>query len=153
MNLRRLHPASDAAALERHAYALFAQAAEETAQRSVRRTAQRNRLHAAALRPLRVAAQETGESAGTRVPFAYQLWLAHLLWLEEVAQTLACRPADLTAAELAGLLALARARARFLRNHPFCPRCDAANPRLPAVEGLSAGEGTARRCRVCSQEF
>jgi ribosomal protein L40E len=75
------------------------------------------------------------------IPLAYQLWLAHLLWLEEVLHTLDCRPGDVTAAELAGLQALSRARARFLQEHQFCSRCQAANPRF------------AQRCRRCAQEF
>ena len=75
------------------------------------------------------------------IPLAYQLWLAHLLWLEEVFHTLDCRPGDVTAAELAGLQALSRARARFLQEHQFCSRCQAANPRF------------AQRCRRCAQEF
>ena len=75
------------------------------------------------------------------IPLAYQLWLAHLLWLEEVLHTLDCRPGDVTAAEFAGLQALSRARARFLQEHQFCSRCQAANPRF------------AQRCRRCAQEF
>ena len=90
-------------------------------------------------KPDRVPPVSASNSGG--IPLAYQLWLAHLLWLEEVLHTLDCRPGDVTAAELAGLQALSRARARFLQEHQFCSRCQTANPRF------------AQRCRRCAQEF
>ena len=90
-------------------------------------------------KPFRVPPVSASNSGG--IPLAYQLWLAHLLWLEEVLHTLDCRPGDVTAAELAGLQALSRARARFLQEHQFCSRCQAADPRF------------AQRCRRCAQEF
>ncbi|MBI4461752.1 MAG: hypothetical protein HY653_02495, partial [Acidobacteria bacterium] len=98
------------------------------------------RLRAAALNPERL--QETlAAAAPPPIPLPYRLWLGHLLWLEDVLHTLDCRPADLTAAELAGLQALARARARFLRAYELCPACGAPNPRFT------------QRCRRCHQEL
>ena len=96
--------AADYAGLERFAYELFTQAAQEVPAR------QPARLRAAALDPDRLA--RAGSLSA--VPLAYRLWLGHLLWLEEVLHTLDCRPAEVTGVELAGLQAVARARARFL---------------------------------------
>ncbi len=169
--------ASDPLAVERYAYQLFLQAADESARpaRSAKggaRTAhsntpsghggtcpERSRGSRAEKEVARSASMEGVQGKPFRVPplsdtslarqthrpvpipLAYQLWLAHLLWLEEVLHTLDCRPGDVTAAELAGLQALGRARARFLQEHQFCSRCQAANPRF------------AQRCRRCAQEF
>lgn len=96
--------AADYAGLERFAYELFTQAAQEAPAR------QPARLRAAALDPDRLARP----GSPSAVPLAYRLWLGHLLWLEEVLHTLDCRPAEVTGVELAGLQAVARARARFL---------------------------------------
>ncbi|OFV80547.1 MAG: hypothetical protein A3D93_02665 [Acidobacteria bacterium RIFCSPHIGHO2_12_FULL_67_30] len=96
--------ATDFVGLERYAYRLFAQAGDEGQAR------QPARLRGAALDPERL---DTFVRASA-VPLAYRLWLAHLLWLEEVLHTLECRSADVTGVELAGLQALGRARARFL---------------------------------------
>lgn len=125
--------AADLAGLEHFAYALFAQAAGAPLAEPP------GRLAAAALDPERI--QEATDTLETHpdIPLAYRLWLAHLVWLEEVLHTLDCRPAEVTAAELAGLQALARARARFLRAYEFCPRCQTAGPR---------GAGRCRRCRT-----
>ncbi len=154
--------ASDPVAVEHYAYQLFLQAADESARpaRSAKggaRTARSNTPSGHGLiraeksvgrrpategvrgKPDRVPPLSASNSGG--IPLAYQLWLAHLLWLEEVLHTLDCRPGDVTAAELAGLQALSRARARFLQEHQFCSRCQAANPRF------------AQRCRRCAQEF
>jgi hypothetical protein len=134
---------ADLGALEQHAYALFCHAAEESA-REPRRPARLT----GAVDPARVEAAQRGSRAArptppASVPLAHQLWLSHLLWLEELVQTLECRAAELTAAELAGLQAVARARARFAREHRLCPHCDAVNPRF----------GRGARCRRCHQEM
>lgn len=104
--------AADYAGLERFAYELFTQAAQEAPAR------QPARLRAAALDPDRLTKKQESPEAvlSTRfpIPLAYRLWLGHLLWLEEVLHTLDCRPAEVTGVELAGLQAVARARARFL---------------------------------------
>ncbi|MFQ5695644.1 MAG: hypothetical protein ACE5HB_06615, partial [Terriglobia bacterium] len=130
--------------LERAAYQLFCQAAGNAAEPRTHA-----RLTAAALDPRRLQEQlehreSPEEVPGTRssTPLAYRLWLAHLLWLEGILHTLDCRPADISASELAGVQALSRARARFLRSHQFCPRCGAANKSL-----LTASS----RCHHCHQ--
>jgi len=132
---------SNPVALERFAYQLFHHAAQETARPPQATGATRL---AAALNPARL--QQAGpDPQPAPVPVAYQLWLSHLLWLEEVLQTLDWRPHDLTAVELAGLQALARARARFARTHQLCPHCEAVNPRAPSARPA--------HCRRCRQEF
>ncbi|HXE75315.1 MAG TPA: hypothetical protein VNN18_06750 [Candidatus Xenobia bacterium] len=133
---RALPMFNDLPGLEYAAYQLFCLASEEAA----REPRQQARLTATAINPERVKAEAPARLA---IPLRFQLWLSHLLWLEEVVNTLECRPADLTAAELAGLQAVARARARFLRRHRLCPRCDTANPRLAASP----------RCRRCDEEL
>jgi NADH pyrophosphatase NudC (nudix superfamily) len=136
----RLVPAcADAAGIERLAYQLFCQAGEEGRRSSRAAT----RLAAAALDRQRLQEATRHSPEQTPIPLAYQLWISHLLWLEDVLHTLECRPAELTAVELAGLQALARARSRFLRSHQFCPHCDAVNPRTRG----------AARCRRCQQEM
>jgi ribosomal protein L40E len=162
--------ASDPIAVERYAYQLFLQAADESARparsakggactarsntpsghggtcpersrgsRAEKSVGRRPATEGVRGKPDRVPPVSASNSGG--IPLAYQLWLAHLLWLEEVLHTLDCRPGDVTAAELAGLQALSRARARFLQEHQFCSRCQAANPRF------------AQRCRRCAHEF
>jgi len=130
---------ADTGGIERFAYQLFCQAGEDGARRSRSAT----RLAAAALDPQRVEEAARNASEQATIPLAYQLWISHLLWLEDVLHTLECRPAELTAVELAGLQALARARSRFLRSHQFCPHCDAVNPRTRS----------AARCRRCQKEL
>jgi hypothetical protein len=137
------HPVTaDFAALERYAYALFRDAADAPAPDARRRA----RLASAALDAERLsAAADATRESGWYIPLPHRLWLAHLLWLEDVLRTLDCRPGDVTAVELAGLQAVARARARFLREHVFCPHCDAANPRFASAK--------TQRCRHCQREY
>ena len=129
-----MNPAADLDALEQHAYRLLQQAGEE----SRNPTGQSARLRAAALKPERL--EESNESSPP-VPLAFQLWLAYLLWFDEAVQSLPGCFVDVRASELAGLTALNRARARFVREHRSCPHCEALNSRH------------ARRCRRCAQEF
>ena len=137
--LRPIPAAVDVTAVEGFAYQLFRFAAEETA-REPRRLA---RLTEAAIDPDRLSSAKAPPPANFSIPLPFQLWLSHLLWLEEVVHTLECRPSDLTALELAGLQAVARARARFLREHSICPHCDVVNPRLTS----------SKRCRRCHEEL
>lgn len=157
---------ADTLGVERFAYQLFCRAADETARprpslpRLEAAALNPNRLHEALdppehqqgfppVQPPKESPEEVLCTRSTPVPLAYRIWLTHLLWLEDVLHTVACRPAELTAAELAGLQALNRARSRFLRAHQFCPHCDALNPRSSrARSGKSL-----RRCRRCHQEL
>ncbi len=170
---------TDFAGVEHFAYLLFARATREDSppprQASRLHAAAINpsriqenlgspEVAAPAQTPLRAEAQSLSPvpQRGTRdtrpsltglsfIPLAYRLWLAHLFWLEDVLHTLDCRPSDVTGVELAGLQAVARARARFLQTHDFCPHCQAANPRwgLPKLRDASSPP----RCRRCHQEL
>lgn len=135
---RAVSVCTDPSGLERYAYQLFCRAAEETTDAPQR---SRNPRLQAALNPARV--KKATQTTTAPVPLPYQLWIAHLLWLEEVLHTLDWGPQSLTAVELAGLQALSRAREHFARSHRFCPHCEAVNPR-------SAGT---TRCRRCHQEY
>ena len=135
-----MNPAADLNALEQHAYRLLQQAGEE----SRAGAGQNARLRAAALQPERIERiEESHESheSPPPVPLAFQLWLAYLLWFDEALQSLPGCFVDVRASELAGLTALNRARARFIREHRSCPHCEALNSRH------------ARRCRRCAQEL
>ncbi len=127
--------AADTPAIERYGYQLFCDAAEAIAERPNARA----RRAAAALDPKRL--QPSTGSAAPAVPLAFQVWISHLLWLEETLERLNSRAEEITAAEMAGLTALARARSRFTREHRLCPHCEAVNPRA------------ATRCRRCGKEF
>jgi len=128
------HVSADAPLIERCAYRVFAEAAQAPADGR-----RRARFRAAALDPRRI---EQGNSHGAPVPFAVALWLSYLLWLEANLYLFTSRAFNsVTAAEAAGLQALARARARFASGHSFCSRCEAPNPH------------SAARCRRCSREF
>jgi hypothetical protein len=126
---------ADFAGLERYAYRLLCQTAEN-GHRTGRSAARR----AAALDPQRL---ERNVDAPPAVPLAYQLWLSYLLWLEEALRALGAPPRNFSGVELAGLQALARARTRFLDSHQACPRCHAVSRRSLAVA----------RCRRCGYEL
>lgn len=134
---------TDLAGIERFAYRLFASAAQPSFSSPTRSS----RLTAAALDPGRLQRSAVPRRSPA-IPLAYRLWLSHLLWLEEVLHALDCRPADVAAVELAGLQAVARARARFLEAHEFCPHCRAANPRWSRT-----GAASPARCRSCHREL
>ncbi len=135
------HVSADAPLIERCAYRIFAASAEPVSDER-----RRARFRAAALDPGRL---ERGNAKGNShaenaapVPFAVALWLSYLLWLEANLHLCTSRAFNsVTAAEAAGLQALARARARFASDHSFCSRCEAPNPH------------SAARCRRCSREF
>jgi hypothetical protein len=80
-------------------------------------------------------------SASPGIPLGYELWLDYLFELEGMHRQIAFSPRALTAVEFAGLEALSRARARFLREHTFCLHCEAANRR------------PARTCAHCHKEL
>lgn len=129
-----VHPGRDLAALEEFAYQFLCEAA------SPARVPPGARLRAAALNPARLARAET-PGVWSRIPLAYQIWLDYLFELDTLLPYVHLDPRALTALELQGLLALARARTRFLRRHIFCPHCDAPSPR------------SAQRCAHCHKEL
>lgn len=135
---------ADLEGIERSAAELFRLTAGESPRRGRPMAARLS----AAVNPARLLESRASNGIDA-IPLPYQLWLAHLLWLEEVLNTLDCRPGEITAAELAGLAAVGRARARFLRDHVFCPHCGGANPRRTGARPVSGGAS----CRHCHREF
>ena len=129
---RHFHPGRDLPRLEQFAYEMLCAAS--------RPPAASIRLRAAALEPARLA-RVADSSASPGIPLGYELWLDYLFELEGMHRQIAFSPRALTAVELAGLQALNRARARFLREHTFCPHCEAANRR------------PARMCAHCHKEL
>lgn len=133
-----IHPGRDTRALEEFAYQLLCEAATPA-------LAAASRLRAAALNPARLERAPESRAAlpagRTPVPLAYEIWLDYLFELDALLPYVRLRPRTLTAIELGGLQAVARARARFLRHHRFCPHCDAASPRHAA------------RCAHCHREL
>lgn len=72
----------------------------------------------------------TGPAAGrkdrtARLPYAMELWIAHLAWLEQVLEITPVPWRQLRSEELAGLLLLREAREQFRREYHPCPRCAA----------------------------
>lgn len=142
------HPGRDLVALEDFAYRLLCEAGPEA---SGATPAALPRLRASALNPARLErSPATSDAAPSRtdsglrgkpIPLAYEIWLGYLLDLDTQLHYLQFGAPALTALELRGLQALARARARFLRQHSFCPHCEAPNPR------------PAQRCARCHKEL
>lgn len=131
-----VHPGRDLAALEEFAYQFLCAASQPASAAP--------RLRASALNPARLERTHTRSVPLTgrkRIPLAYELWLDYLFELDALLHYVQLTPRALTALELQGLQALARARMRFLRRHSFCPHCDAANPRAAA------------RCAHCHKEL
>lgn len=59
------------------------------------------------------------------LPYAFQLWIAHLALLEQVLEMTPIPWQELRAAELEGLLLLRAARERFRREYRACAECGA----------------------------
>ena len=75
------------------------------------------------------------------VPYAFELWIAHLGWLDRTASTVHFTLDDLTAEESRGLAMLRAERDKFWQAHSTCPSCHSINPR------------TATFCSACATEF
>lgn len=129
-----VHPGCDFAALERFAFQLLCDAGTSMPASSAAR------LRASALCP-EALSRRANHFQTNRMPVAYQLWLDYLFELDTLLHYTRFTPHALTALELRGLKAIARARARFLRSHTLCPHCEAANPRA------------ARHCAHCHKEL
>ena len=61
-----------------------------------------------------------------RLPYAFELWIAHLALLEQVIEMAPISWQELRGAELEGLLLLRAARDRFRREYRACAECGAA---------------------------
>ncbi|MGH9581047.1 MAG: hypothetical protein ACRD2R_08640 [Terriglobales bacterium] len=71
----------------------------------------------------------------------YYRWAEYIFELEAMAEAVSFRARELEAAELEGLRALKRARARFQEQHPGCARCGQPNRQY------------ALSCRSCGEKF
>ena len=60
------------------------------------------------------------------LPYAFELWIAHLALVEQVLETAPSNWQDLPAPELEGLLLLRAARERMRREYRACAECGAA---------------------------
>lgn len=135
-NFVPVHPGRDLAALENYAYEFLCDAS--TPPQPPPAAA---RLRASALNPARLEPAQPAAARPNAIPLACEIWLDYLFELDALLHYVQLSPRTLTAVELQGLQALARARARFLRSHIFCPHCEAANPR------------TSPRCAHCHKEL
>ena len=75
------------------------------------------------------------------VPYALELWIAHLGWLDRLAAGVQFNLDDLTAEEARGLALLRQEREKFWQAHRSCPQCQSVN-----VRGASF-------CGTCGAEF
>ena len=61
-----------------------------------------------------------------RLPYAFELWIAHLALVEQVLELMPAAWRELRGAELEGLLLLRAARERIGREYRVCRECGAA---------------------------
>ena len=66
-----------------------------------------------------------GRRRRQRVPYAFDLWIAHLLLLEQALEVAPIPWSELRAEELDGLLLLRAAQERFRREYHPCGQCGA----------------------------
>src|SRR5262249_6759093 len=57
------------------------------------------------------------------MPYAFELWIAHLALLEQILEAVPAGWRDLSAAELEGILLLRAARERMRREYRACSDC------------------------------
>jgi hypothetical protein len=81
---------------------------------------------AAAINPARL---ESLKKPSASIPYAFELWIAHLGWLDQVGASIDFTLDDLRPEEADGLALLRHARERFWREHSACPQCQSVNIR------------------------
>ena len=113
----------DLSSLERYLPVFIEQAAGQMSGLDSRRRALRR---AAAVNPGRI--EQLG-SSGARIPHAFELWIAHLGWLERLSGGVAFSLDDLTAEEARGLALFRSERERFWQAHSSCAHCRSVNLR------------------------
>ena len=114
--------ARDLSALERYLPLFIGQAASQAeSDRALRRRAFRR---AAAIDPKRL---ERRTPEGAAIPYAFELWISHLGWLDQVGEGVGFTLDDLRPEEAQGLAILRRARELFWRQHSACPQCRSVN--------------------------
>lgn len=65
------------------------------------------------------------KAKSTRLAYAFELWIAHLAWLEQVLEITPVPWRQLRSEELDGLLLLRQTREQFRREYHPCPHCAA----------------------------
>lgn len=125
--MRLIDPSRDVATLEKALPVFIARAASRAESDMQRRRAELRR--AVALNPERLDRLE----AGPAIPYAVELWIGHLAFLDLLAGVVALGPADLTAEEARGLAMFRAQREKFWSDHTRCPQCNAVNRRGAAI--------------------
>lgn len=108
----------DYAALER----FVPQFIERSAQ-NAESVLQRRRQELRAANPSR----ETDGAVAHGIPYAFELWIAHLGLLDQLSGAATFTLADLTAEEARGLAILRRARDKYWAEHSKCHKCGGVN--------------------------
>ena len=126
----------DLGSLERY-IPQFVERAASQAESGLAARRRRQRL-AAAVNPERIEKLQSTEAA---IPYAFELWIGHLGWLDQISAGVQFTLGDLRPEEAHGLAILRRARDRFWQEHSSCPVCNSVNLR------------TASFCCGCGKEF
>lgn len=114
----------DLTSLERYLPVFIEQAASQSESRlAARRAALRK---SAALNPARF---DSIPCSLFPVPYAFELWIAHLGWLERLSGGVAFSLDDLTVEEARGLALFRSEREKFWHAHASCPHCRSVNLR------------------------
>jgi hypothetical protein len=133
----------DLKALERYIPA-FVQRAASQADSGLAARRRRQRLEAA-VNPGRIENLSRpglgGLEDGGDVPYAFELWIGHLGWLDQMSAGVQFTLGDLRPEEAHGLALLRRARNKFWQEHSSCPMCHSVNLRSSSF------------CGGCGQEF
>lgn len=137
MTMQVVEASRDLVALERFIPAFIESAATQAhSGLAVRRAALRK---AAAVNPARFASPDSRiPNAG--FPHAFELWIAHLGWLDRIAAAVHFTLDDLTAEEARGLALFRHEREKFWSSHSSCPQCQSVNVRSASFCGGCGAE-------------
>jgi len=69
------------------------------------------------------------------VPPCFEIWIAHLAWLDVISAAIAWSLDDLACEEAEGLALFRRARKKYWAEHLSCPACQSVNPRSASFCG------------------
>ncbi len=70
-----------------------------------------------------------GAALSFPVPYAFERWIAHLAWLDQLSKGIELAAAGLTPGEAQGLALLRQAREKFWSEHTSCFACSSVNLR------------------------
>ena len=120
----------DLNALERY-IPEFVQRAASQAESGLAARRRKQRL-AVAVNPERIEKLQTEEGG---IPYAFELWIGHLGWLDQISAGVQFTLGDLRPEEAHGLALLRRARDKFWQDHSACPICNSVNLRAASFCG------------------